>query len=82
MELTIKLFGPPAQAVGSGCVMVSLPAHSPTCAALRVALMEGRLELARLLPKCFFAVNHRYATEEQELRATDEIAIIGMVCGG
>ena len=82
MLLRVKLFGPMSQAVGQPELSVAMHDQPPTCAALRAGIFACEPRLARLLDGCRFAVNGRFACEEQSLSAGDEIALIGFVSGG
>lgn len=82
MLASVKLFGPMSQAVGQAELLLSLEGPLPTCAALRGRILACEPRLAGLLGGCRFAVNGRFATEEQSLAESDEIALIGFVSGG
>jgi molybdopterin converting factor small subunit len=82
MLARVKLFGPLSQAVGQAELSFPLPGTSPTCSALRAVIVSSEPRLTGLLEGCRFAVNGRFAAEEQLLAETDEIALIGFVSGG
>jgi len=82
MDVTILLFGKEAEAVGSPRAVVSLPAEEVSCRDLREALAIAQPKLASQLAASRFAINHAFATDDQRIRPTDEIALIGMVSGG
>lgn len=82
MLARVKLFGPMCQAVGRNELSINLQAELPSCAALRSAIRAGEPRLAGFVDACRFAVNGRFAGEEQRLTEDDEIALIGFVSGG
>ncbi len=82
MLARVKLFGPMSQTVGQAELAVPLEGESPTCAVLRGRIFACEPRLAGLLDGCRFAVNGRFAAEEQPLAEGDEIALIGFVSGG
>jgi len=81
MQVTIKLFGAEAKAVGSRTAMVDLPSQT-TCAAIRRVLAERYPPLQERLGACRFAVNHEFVDDQTTVTARDEIALIGQVSGG
>ena len=75
------LFGAASAALGTGRVRLALP--SPCTA--RQALDHLATHDARLRPFTQagrLAVNHRFASPEQPINASDELALIAMVSGG
>jgi len=82
MQVSVKLFGPLAQAAGCQEAVVEVDGLHATCRTVREALAAAHSRLAPLLPACRLAVNHRYASEEQVLGVGDEVALIGLVSGG
>lgn len=82
MTLAVHLFNAEARLVGRSVVNVDLAAVRPTCAALRMALVQAEPKLEPALARCRIAVNCAFATDEQLLRDGDEVALIGMVSGG
>lgn len=82
MVLTVRLFGPMAMAVGSDHVQISVEASPPSCAWLRSELASQFPTLRNGLDQCRFAVNREYVADDAVVKATDEIALIGMVNGG
>jgi molybdopterin converting factor small subunit len=81
-SFTILLFGPLADAAGCGQIRIAPASGNPTCAELRTALSRECPKIATLLPSCRFAVNHAFAAEDHRLQDSEEIALIGFVCGG
>jgi molybdopterin converting factor small subunit len=82
VNITVKLFGPEAQAAGVRELSVELPSASSTVAQLRPLLARSTPALADRLPACRFAVNHEFAAEGRVIGPDDEVAIIGSVSGG
>jgi molybdopterin converting factor small subunit len=82
VEVTVRLFGPEARAVGRATVTLHVDGQECTCARLREALLAAEPSLAVTLPYCRVAVNHSFASETQPIGAADEVALIGLVSGG
>ncbi len=82
MELTIKLFGPEARALGRGQVVVQVKKLPIACGELRKTIAQAEPTLGKSLATARFAVNCDFVTDESMVNARDEIAIIGSVCGG
>ena len=82
MLARVKLFGPMRLAVGEGELSLALDGGPASCAALRAEILNQEPRLAGLIDGCRFAVNGRFANEEQLLAEEDEIALIGFVSGG
>ena len=81
MEITVRLFGPEAEAVGCPQVTVGV-GGAPTCRELREALADRHPALAPRLATCRFAVNHTFVGDEHPVAGDDEVALIGLVSGG
>jgi molybdopterin converting factor small subunit len=82
MELTVRLFGPLAQAAQCRVVTVDCAGSSPTVACLGRLLLEREPALAPMMNLSRFAVNNEFAPEDRLLGPDDEIALIGLVSGG
>ena len=94
MEVTVKLFGAEAEAVGEASVVVQVAggagngadgvdgADGADCAAVRSALAAACPALEPLLSHARFAVNSSYATDDTVIMPGDEVALIGLVSGG
>jgi molybdopterin converting factor small subunit len=82
VTITIKLFGPLSRTAGRAELAVDCPANHPTCAAVRQSLAAAEPRLADLLPACRFAVNHSFVSEDHQIAAGDEVALIGLTSGG
>jgi molybdopterin synthase catalytic subunit len=81
MRLTIQLFAAAKQFAGKGKIELELDERA-TVHQLREVLVAEYPELRLLLSHARVAVNADYALEDQELRPSDEIAIIPPVSGG
>lgn len=81
MNIDVKLFGPQARLAGARALRVEL-GETPTVAQVRAALAEISPALAPSLAASRFAVNHEFANDADTVKATDEVALIGMVSGG
>ena len=81
MQVTVKLFGPEAQAAGVRQVTVNVPAPA-TCADVRRALEQQCPPLATRMSNCRLALNHDFAPDNVTVTAADEVALIGPVSGG
>lgn len=81
MTLRIQLFGQLAQMAGAAALEVVV-AEPITCRALRARLTTIAPQLKAHLDRCRFAVNHEFARETQQVTDCDEVALIGLVCGG
>jgi len=82
MELTVRLFGPEAQAAGATELRVELDAAPVTGAALKQRLIEFNDALAPHVARCRLAVNHEFVADDALIEAGDEVALIGQVSGG
>jgi molybdopterin converting factor small subunit len=82
MLVRVKLFGPMRLAIGGSVLSLALPGDSASCARLRSEIRDREPRLAGTIDGCRFAVNGRFADEEQILAEGDEIALIGFVSGG
>lgn len=84
MTLEIMLFGPPATHTGKRSVRIDLADEPGPPSAQRVleALGEAEPELRSVLDRARLAVNHRFATPEQPVSESDELALIALVSGG
>lgn len=80
--VTVKLFGPAAQRAGRREVLVPIAAEQVSCGELRRRLAEAEPAVGELLPACRFAVNNEFVDDAAMVRNSDEVALIGMVCGG
>ena len=82
MRVTIKLFGPAAQRVGTREVGVTVEGERASCAAVKRALEAATPALADVIPASRLAVNHEFAGDDDTVAPGDEVALIAMVSGG
>ncbi len=81
ITVRVLLFGQLAEVMGDSAVVLSAPAGS-TCADLRLQISREAPALAPYLKSCRLAVNHQFAADDQPIGSSDEVALIGLVCGG
>ena len=93
MTIRVLLFGPYAAAAGAASIGVRAE-EGCTCAGLLALLADQHPPLRPLLspapdarartvpPGARLAVNHEFARDDRPIRASDEVALIGMVSGG
>ena len=80
MTVTVLLFASYADVLGRSALELSLPAGATVGDAVAgLATLPGA---DRLPPRPLVAVNERYASPDQVLRAGDELALIPPVAGG
>ncbi len=80
MSLKIALFGITRDIVGTS--LIELPAPAPTNVGELLAEMRRQYPALGDLRSCAVAVNNEYASPDQPLHTTDEIALIPPVAGG
>ena len=80
MSLKIALFGITRDIVGTS--VIELPAPAPTTVGALLAEMRRQYPALGDLRSCAVAVNNEYASPEQPLHTTDEIAVSPPVAGG
>lgn len=80
MTVTVLLFASYAEALGAPSIQLDVPADARV--ADLVGALHDRVGAGRLPPRPLVAVNQRYASLEQTLRAGDEVAVIPPVAGG
>lgn len=81
MRISVKLFGAEALAAGAAEAVIDLDMPA-TCAELRKAMRAQAPALAASLDWARFAVNGRYASDDEPIGPGDELALIGLVSGG
>lgn len=79
--LTVRLFGPYADAHGERELSLDLP-PGPTASRVLEAVASRCPDLAPLMPSTRLAVNNRFVPPDHEVRESDELALVGMVGGG
>ncbi len=83
MNVTIRLFGPYAEAVKDSSVTLEMPEHRGcTAAQVMAQLARTHPSLSGMLEAAHLAVNHQVAEPEHPIRENDELAVIGLVSGG
>jgi molybdopterin synthase sulfur carrier subunit len=80
MIIHVRLFGIARELVGDNRVSLEVPTDSSAADVL--AILGERFPAMRELRSLALAVNDEYATADQRLQATDEIALIPPVSGG
>ncbi|MCC5785704.1 MAG: MoaD/ThiS family protein [Phycisphaerales bacterium] len=81
MTLTVRLFGPYADAQGERELSVDLPPE-PTVSLVLETIESRYPALSPLMPSTRLAVNNRFVPPSHEVREGDELALVGMVGGG
>lgn len=81
MRVNILLFGPLSQAASSDAVSLDIQGETTTAGDVLQALRAASW-FPRGLGTCRLAVNHAFADDATPIRASDEVALIGMVSGG
>lgn len=82
VTIRIQLFALARELVNSDSVSVALPGAEPTVRDLRTALAAQYPPLVPIAATLFIAINRRYASPDDVLRATDEVAAFPPVSGG
>ena len=81
MRVRVLLFGPEADALERSALDVDAP-EACRCSDLRTALAEQHPGIVPFLRAGRFAVNCEFAADDRVVRASDEVALIGLVSGG
>jgi molybdopterin synthase catalytic subunit len=81
MRYAVKLFGPQAVKAGTREVQIDLPEAASATDVLD-ALRQRCPQIRDSVSASRLAVNQEFATPDLRIKATDEIALIGMVSGG
>lgn len=81
MLVRVLLFGPEAAALGEDAVAIEVP-EGATCDLLKAALAQKHPGIRALLASARFAVNSEFAAPDRAIKASDEVALIGLVSGG
>lgn len=80
MDVTVLLFAAYADVLGASRLTLQLSSRASVRDLLdRVRLLPGATSLP---PTLVVAVNHEYASPQQELASGDEVALIPPVAGG
>ncbi|MCS7013844.1 MAG: molybdopterin converting factor subunit 1 [Chloroherpetonaceae bacterium] len=80
MELIVHFFAAGRDIVGASSLHITLP--EPVTAQALLDYLKARYPQFAQLRSLSVAVNEDYASPQQILQETDEIAIIPPVCGG
>lgn len=81
MTVRVLLFGAEAAALGAAHADVDIE-HTPTCNAVKAALLKRFPALAPHLPAARLAVNSEFSPPDRIIAQGDEVALIGLVSGG
>jgi molybdopterin synthase sulfur carrier subunit len=81
MRVTVKMFAAAREAVGASEVTVEV-ADTTTVADLRRAMIAEFPQLSAFVDRAMFAINAKYASNEELLSAGSDIACIPPVSGG
>jgi molybdopterin converting factor subunit 1 len=81
MRVTLKLFAAARDAVGQGDVVIAVP-DLATIADVRRVLGETYPQVQGLVERAMFAVNARYARDDEVIDEIADIACIPPVSGG
>ena len=81
MTLTVQLFAAAAELAATRKVQLSVP-DKITVAELREQLIQTVPQLTALKNSLLVAVNNQYASNEQQIQMTDEVACFPPVSGG
>lgn len=82
MHIKVLLFGPQAALVGADSLAVNVDTVSANVRSVMAALGDAAPELLPSLATSRLAINHAYASPEDHVSESDEVALIGMVSGG
>jgi sulfur-carrier protein len=81
MRVNVKMFAGARDAAGAHEVTVEVDERA-TVADLRDAIIASRPQLSQLIDRAMFAINEKYATDDDSLTADCEVACIPPVSGG
>jgi molybdopterin converting factor small subunit len=81
MSVKVLLFGAARLTVGREHVVVDA-GQAPTCRAVLTELGAAYPALRPIAGVGRLAVNSEFASGDQQVRSTDEVALIGLVSGG
>jgi molybdopterin synthase catalytic subunit len=84
MRLRLRYFAAAAEAAGLTEETLELPAsgRAPTLADVRMAVLERRPSLTRILAHSRLALDQRFARDEEVVVDGAEVAVIPPVAGG
>lgn len=81
-QLQILVFGPQAQTVGASSVDLENVTLPTTASKVLRLLAEQHSELQTSIKISRLAVNQKFASDDTEIQADDEVALIGLISGG
>lgn len=81
MLVSVQLFAAARDRIGCSSIKVEL-GEGGTVKELRRRLCEDYRQLSDIVPRAMVAVDTEYARDEQQIRASSEIALIPPVSGG
>ncbi len=81
MRVTVKMFAAAREAVGASEVAMEVD-DGATVADLRCAMIDEYPQLESVVDRAMFAINARYASNEDKVSAESEVACIPPVSGG
>ena len=81
MRVTVKLFAAARDAVGNSEVTITMP-DGATIADVRQSLGEAYPQVQPLVERAMFAVNARYAQDDDVIGEESDVACIPPVSGG
>ncbi|MEX2461652.1 MAG: molybdenum cofactor biosynthesis protein MoaE [Paenibacillaceae bacterium] len=82
MKLTIRLFAGLAESLGHTHITLTLEQTQISVNQLKQILMQTYPAAAQLIDIAFIAINQAYASGQEQVRETDELALIPPVSGG
>lgn len=82
MQIDVLLFGPQAKLAKANRIAVQIDSPEVTVAHVMTELAAEVPALTQSLKSSRLAINHAYAGAQQAITSEDEVALIGMVCGG
>lgn len=81
MMVTVKMFAAVRDAVGASEVQIDVP-EDATIADVRAALSAAYPPVSQLVSRTMFAMNARYARDNEVIRENVDLACIPPVSGG
>jgi molybdopterin converting factor subunit 1 len=81
MKVRVKLFAAARELAGRHELEIQVEAPA-TVGAVRRAVLQSCPALATILPHCLWAVDARYASDDDGVLETSEVALIPPVSGG
>jgi len=82
MRVTVKLFGPAAEAAGASQVDVDIDGMTATATDVKNAIRSQHEAIGAYVDASRLAINHEFAAPNAAVSESDELALIGQVSGG